>query len=585
MVGLVGWWLWGFGPLYESPDDEVVTEASPPDVGGPEGQWHPRERVAEAPKPGCRPRAERACLSGDAWWIDGCGSPHELADECGASLCREGDCEEPDPQQCDELKLGQCDGDIARGCNAGHPYAIDCTEQGRRCVQTEEGPICRVPGPDDCDDPHGTARCEGDVVVACLRGRTRRLDCASVGGRCSQRPAGGAHCVRLLSEEDAACDGCGCPPEPSEELCNGRDDDLDGFIDEGVSCGPIDVVAFMVTDESGDAPYDESDLDEAFERLEVAFSRDDDYGASFRLADVYRIDRPEYIELDEAEVQELLASGMVSPPREDFYIPVVFTEILTVGGVPRPGLATPPNGICGGHRRIDEQQPPHGVVVMAKRRWPTTLAHEIGHFLGLCHTHMPSVDAVEVHGVDDDGSEVQCTEACALLDDGICDTPVDPGPSVCEAGPECEPLCSTTDRPDPLNIMGYYPECRASFTQEQALTMRRSLALRRGWHPCIFGAGCSCDPRSNECPEGMTCRRYESEVVGEFVWRCGLDGPSIPGGVCRDPGDCGQGSLCVEPPEGEPRCVRPCRDDIACRCEVVPGFDLPLCMDDLDPPG
>ena len=32
-------------------------------------------------------------------------------------------------------------------------------------------------------------------------------------------------------------------------------------------------------------------------------------------------------------------------------------------------------------------QLPVGLVVVGRRRAPTTLAHELGHFLGLCHTH------------------------------------------------------------------------------------------------------------------------------------------------------------------------------------------------------
>jgi len=163
-------------------------------------------------------------------------------------------------------------------------------------------------------------------------------------------------------------------------------------------------------------------------------------------------------------------------------------------------------------------------------------------------------------------------------DDGLCDTPVDPGPGPCVADLECNARCEDGSTPDPSNIMGYYPQCRVGFSVQQALLMRQTLALRRGWHACITGDGCSCELGVGTCPEGMSCRRY----VGESTPRCALDGPAVPGGVCEGSGECSRGSLCIGQPDADSRCVRPCDDDTpGCRCVEVGGVTHPICIDDL----
>ncbi|MCA9656089.1 MAG: hypothetical protein KC501_39660, partial [Myxococcales bacterium] len=506
-----------------------------------------------------------------------CGVAYEVAQDCGSRLCRDGECEPPPPRDCGgEPILGRCDGELARGCEGGYPFAIDCAALGRRCVTTDEGPVCR-PAEEVCDPLLEPARCEDDTLVTCTNGQRMRTDCRAHAAICGRPPGRSAPtCVQRSPPVrlDGCDDPCGCPEhERGDEICNGIDDDEDGFIDEGVECPPLDLVVFVIVDADGSSPYEPQEIDAEIDRLARSFARSDDYGLELRVAEVVRLAAPEWLEIDGAELGALVRQ--VEGSREELFVPVVLTERVLVDGVPRPGLSTVPNGECGGQRRVPEPQPPLGVVAMAKHHWDTTLAHELGHFLGLCHTH--GDQPAPIVAVDDDRS---CAPECTLEGDGVCDTPPDPGPGPCLVDLQCQVACRDGATPDPTNIMGYYPQCRVGFSEQQALLMRQTVAKRRAWHRCVGGDGCPCTMGGNECPPQMSCRRFVSD--GGTVLRCALDGPAVPGGVCTGSLECSQGAVCIGQPDAESRCVRPCDDQTpGCRCVEVEGVSHPICIGDL----
>ena len=582
VAGVLGWWIVSWEVEHPASTDE---ELPSPEAPAAERTWMPRPRAASAPKPGCAPEVDRRCIDGDVWWIDGCDQAYAVAQACGNRSCRDGACESNDPPVCDgETAPGRCDGDVARGCDAGRPFAIDCADKGKRCVDTESGPSCRTPSADDCAGPsHG--QCDGNEVVACIEGRWRRYDCAMTGAVCTVPPgASGARCVSFtppIGEE--ACGACGCPPDPMPEQCDGLDNDGNGLVDDGVVCDPVDIVAFVIVDGKGNGSHSREDVEEEIERLEEWFARTDGFGLHVRLVDFVRIKAEEWVDLDDEKVQDVFRSPTINAARGSFYVPVVFTDRILVDEVPRPGLSSGPNGMCGGVRRTLDPQPAGGAVMLAKRRYPTTLAHEIGHFLGLCHTHADDVDVVQPWDAELGAAldeSAACGPACHMATDGICDTPPDPGPTVCATDPECGIVCDDGASPDPGNIMAYYPTCRTGFSLEQALLMRRTVALRRAWHDCLFGDGCLCDPLAPECPPETTCRSF-IEDAGR-VWRCDLDGASVPGGTCRGSLDCSRGTLCLSRDDGPSRCVRPCDPALpACSCQPLAEQGIGACLDDL----
>ncbi len=578
-LAVVGAWIlaWDGTPQREP---APASEDTPPARSEPEPRagWAPRPLPAQAGavEPGCSPQDETLCIRGDAWWLDSCGNPHEKAEECGPALCEDGMCVGPDPA-CVRVGAGRCEDGVAIGCAAGRVYRRDCEADGRQCVQTEEGPACR--NGDGVPCPLGAEpRCDGETLVSCVDGLQQRLECASVGASCLPLRGGRADaCVRRGGPSSRpGCSACGCEPQPeADELCNGRDDDGDGFIDEGVECGLVDLVAVVVADGSGNTDYSDDDLAAELQRINRFFARDDDLGLQFRWADTLYLDAEQWLEVDDAELQAVLTGTAHIREREAFFIPIVFTRSLLVDDVPRPGLATPPNGTCGGVRRVPGRQPLVGGVIIAKQRWESTVAHEIGHYLGLCHTHAPTVDALAQ--LDERGEP--CEPPCALEGDGVCDTVLDPGPVACVVGLECGLDCGSVDAPDATNVMGYYPECRFGFTAEQAALVRQGLALRRGWYPCVFEA-CECRPAQGDCPEGMTCSPYGSDQGDR--WQCRLDGPTPPGAPCSTPDACA-GGLCVHQEDGSATCARLCDAQTrGCQCAPLPGIEVPLCVDDLD---
>lgn len=98
----------------------------------------------------------------------------------------------------------------------------------------------------------------------------------------------------------------------------------------------------------------------------------------------------------------------------------------------------------------------------------STIAHEIGHYLGLYHTHRTF-----------NGRELVNQSNCETAGDFLCDTPADPKLSSSNINSSCEYFGTETDdneqafMPNPESIMSYsHKWCRNTFTNQQGVIMR-----------------------------------------------------------------------------------------------------------------
>ncbi|MEO1272416.1 MAG: hypothetical protein AAFX99_30325, partial [Myxococcota bacterium] len=460
LVGL-GWLL--FMQPSPKPISLEVTSAPPPSEPPPDAV-ETLEPVALLPAPTvrtpqeetdpCAPQAARVCLQGDVWWLDGCDRVEAKAEECGAQLCIEGNCEQPDPDGCTTSLYGRCVGDVVETCVGGRTVTVDCGAQGLRCGVGAEGAQCIAPTEQACTWPPGETACDGNRLLFCRDGELQEIDCEALGAVCDALGERGFRCLAEVTtwpeppsqEEEESCGACGCPPsEPGPEVCDGLDNDGNQLIDDGALCAPVDIVAFVVTDRLGHGSYSEEDIAAELVRTNIVFAQGG-HGLeiTFRLAATVALRRPEWLELDDTDWDTLLRSGVLQGVQPDFYIPMVFTDRVLLGGTPKLGAATLPNGSCGGIRLHPRAQGALGAIALAKGRAPTTAAHELGHFLGLCHTHANTLDTAQSVLSDASGDtwvSSDC-EVCANEGDGICDTPYDPGPPQCTYNQQCQTICS-----------------------------------------------------------------------------------------------------------------------------------------------
>ena len=110
----------------------------------------------------------------------------------------------------------------------------------------------------------------------------------------------------------------------------------------------------------------------------------------------------------------------------------------------------------------------------------STLAHEVGHYLGLYHTHETYFGDEAVDGSD-----------CSVDGDLLCDTPADPNLSSTVSSDGCVYSSAATDEngatysPSVTNLMSYTPKgCRYDITEDQLDKILWTLQNQRTYLTC-----------------------------------------------------------------------------------------------------
>ncbi|WP_345274347.1 T9SS-dependent choice-of-anchor J family protein [Flaviramulus aquimarinus] len=154
----------------------------------------------------------------------------------------------------------------------------------------------------------------------------------------------------------------------------------------------------------------------------------------------------------------------------------------------------------------------------------SSLAHELGHFFSLLHTHGPNNDTLTTELVN--GSN------CDTDGDGICDTPADPKLTNSNVDEFCNYIGSETDangetfKPDTNNIMSYADKnCRTQFSPQQLARMYAFYMTTKNYLACsTFNANISVN-ESETCEESLTVN-FESlsENITQWEWDIDADG-------------------------------------------------------------
>ncbi len=184
---------------------------------------------------------------------------------------------------------------------------------------------------------------------------------------------------------------------------------------------------------------------------------------------------------------------------------------------------TSKESICGYSNNVGR----HNDIVVMKNSCATnnsSLAHELGHFFSLVHTHGPDNSKMTTELVD--GSN------CDTDGDGICDTPADPMLSNSNINNFCEFTGIETDAngqtfyPDTGNIMSYSRKsCRNHFTDQQLARMYVFYQTTKNYLACpTFNANFSADT-SVTCEETLTVNfKNNCSNITEWQWDIDSDG-------------------------------------------------------------
>jgi PKD repeat protein len=198
-------------------------------------------------------------------------------------------------------------------------------------------------------------------------------------------------------------------------------------------------------------------------------------------------------------------------------INIYFTNSATSGGNPVCGYAYYPGG------------PDTIIMVNSCALNGSTLAHEMGHFFSLRHTHGGTANELV------DGSN------CTTEGDYLCDTPADPTLSYSNVNSSCNYIGTATDAngdtyvPDPNNVMSYSrKECRTLFSPQQYARLYATFQTTRNNFNC---AGFNIDfvaDNTQTCTNSLTVN-FSDNSVGATSWEWDVDGDNVVDYTTQNP--------------------------------------------------
>lgn len=254
--------------------------------------------------------------------------------------------------------------------------------------------------------------------------------------------------LALLPAQNFEEDACGTNEVPNPNF------DRDAFIafqkKKAANRGPKNIINLPVairivrrSDGTGGLPF--AEIDEIMDSLNVRFA-----GSNlqfYQCGDPAFVDVNVFYDFD----RDLYADSLVTYNIPDV-INVYFISKIINGA----------SFLCG-YASFPWNSQEYVVVKNSCAMNGSTLAHEIGHYLGLYHTHT-TINGTEYA----DGSN------CVFAGDELCGTPADPTLGSGNVSTDCQYTGTSKDAngdlytPDPTNIMSYSRKsCRTYFSQDQ----------------------------------------------------------------------------------------------------------------------
>jgi len=210
------------------------------------------------------------------------------------------------------------------------------------------------------------------------------------------------------------------------------------------------IIIHIVTDENGNYEANEEDL---INEINLSNSYLESVNINIELCDFNYISNSELFHFKKANGYSLLAS-FNEPDVINMYIVQTLTNLSG-------------NSSCG-FAFYPWSSFDLAVVKNSCATNGSTMAHEIGHYFGLYHTHESSF-----------GDEFVNKSNCDVAGDLICDTNADPRLSSSNVNSSCEYIGLELDvlgalyKPDTDVVMSYsLKSCRNKFTPEQGIVMR-----------------------------------------------------------------------------------------------------------------
>ncbi len=343
-------------------------------------------------------------------------------------------------------------------------------------------------------------------------------------------------CILLFANNLMNAQECGIEllPEQIQYMIDTRDDRLDTDIslfsnnDEKVH---LQIAAHIIRDSNSEKGLSIEDLKTSIADLNQTF---ESANFKFHICSVDYIDNDAYADgtisqgFNENTVEyEMALPYLVADAIDVFFVPVLYKEGI--------------NGWASFPSYVRDYGKDWIVLTNTAANNGSTLAHELGHYFSLYHTHQGSHDVVGW------GDELVDASNCGYgVGDEICDTPADPTGLVYDEENEakyhvgfCTDYSTCTFRedyaqlpctfkddngdtymPDIKNVMSYnYPHCRINFSPQQIIRMQTSYEFDRSYLSNYCAISCNNMLIKYEWLQAAACANVSNSVAEITIYK------------------------------------------------------------------